>query len=331
MAYANAAAVAGILPAHKLADRYFALAVATLRVAPDPAVASYIEMLKAVHVGGIGHIADATRHAESAISLAEQVGFFRRRDESLAIRVQLELNAGHVELASPWLERLDSSARRRGDVHMRCWAALLSAQRAILAGDMTEARTAIASVAPDLDKVGRPERIWAAGLEAYTAYRSHEIQLALEAADRAARLIALGPPAHVYCFDAYARVAEVRLALWEARSPLRSASDLARDARDACRVLLRSSRLFPIAGPAALLHEGSRRWIKGQRHRARRLWLRGRAAARQMMLPYYEARLDLALANTLSKEIERTALADAGAKLLSDWKIVDGRDAQPAE
>jgi hypothetical protein len=50
-----------------------------------------------------------------------------------------------------------------------------------------------------------------------------------------------------------------------------------------------------------------------------------------MMLPYYEARLDLALANTLSKEIERTALADAGAKLLSDWKIVDGRDAQPAE
>jgi hypothetical protein len=324
MAYANAAAVAGIVPAHRLADKYFTLALATSKATPDPAVASYIEMLAAVHLAGIGRTAESAQRAENAIALAEGAGFFRRRDESLAVRGQLELTAGRLSRASPWLEMLDTSASRRGDEHMKCWAALLRAQRAILAGNMAEATTAIESVAPSLAAVGRPEKIWAAGLEAYTAYRRGDVSVALEAADRAAALIALGPPAHVYCFDAYARVAEVRLGLWNTQCPVHPPSKLARDARDACRVLLRAARIFPLVVPAAMLHEGSRRWALGRRRAAKRLWLRGRAAARTMVLPYYEARLDLALATTLSDDHEQSALAEAGIGRLAEWQVVDG-------
>jgi eukaryotic-like serine/threonine-protein kinase len=324
MAYANAAAVAGILPAHRLAERYFALALATLKETPDPAVASYIEMLAAVHLAGVGRTAESAQRAENAIALAERAGFFRRRDESLAVRGQLELTAGRLSRASPWLEMLDESASRRGDVHMKCWAALLRAQRAILAGDTSEAASAIESVAPTLGEIGRPEKIWAAGLEAYTAYRRGDEHVALDAADRAAALIAQGPPAHVYCFDAYARVAEVRIGLWNARSPVRPAERLARDARDACRVLLRAARIFPLAVPAAMLHEGSRRWAEGDRRRAKNLFLQGRAAARDMALPYYEGRLDLALASTLAKDSERSDLAEAGMGRLAEWRVADG-------
>ena len=331
MAYANAAAVAGILPAHGLAERYFELALSTSAVTPDPAVASYIEMLQAVHWGGIGRVEKSARHAETAIALAESVGFCRRKEESLAVRGQLELSAGRLDRASPWLDMLTASSKRRGDAHMQCWAALLSAQHSILAGDIGQATASIEEAAQCLDKVGRPEKIWKAGLETYTAFRNRDFVAAVEAADRAAELIAMGPPAHVYCFDAYARVAEVRVALWEARCPVRPANELARAARAACRVVLRAARIFPLAVPAAMLHEGSRRWIAGERRRARQLWVRGRAAAESMSLPYYEARLDLALATASPREGERSALLKTARKILADWNIVDGRDAQLAD
>ena len=59
--------------------------------------------------------------------------------------------------------------------------------------------------------------------------------------------------------------------------------------------------------------------------------MRGRAAAESMSLPYYEARLDLALATASPREGERSALLKAARKILADWNIVDGRDAQLAE
>jgi hypothetical protein len=273
----------------------------------------------------------SARHAETAIALAESVGFFRRKDESLAVRGQLELSAGRLSRSSPWLDMLSVSSKRRGDVHMQCWASLLLAQRSILAGDIVEASAAIETAAQFLDRVGRPEKIWKTGLEAYTAFRNRDFASAADAADHAASLIAMGPPAHVYCFDAYARVAEVRVALWAARCPVRSVERLERDARDACRVVLRSSRIFPLALPAAMLHEGSRRWTARDRRRATQLWARGLAAAQRMSLPYYEARLELALANASPQGGERSARRLAAMKTLTDWSIFDGRDFQLAE
>ena len=213
MAYANAGAVATILPARGLARRYFQLTAATLERAPDPAAHSYLLMLLAIHDMTHGRRRAAAEHADKAIAMADDTGFLRRRDECLAVRAAVEIVAGRHVDARSWLSTLESSASRRGDVHMLSWALLQKTQCLVLRGAFSEAHATLERVDQMLPTLPRPEQAWGRTLTAYVAYRLANLPEAEESAREAAALVAKGPPVHSYCIDSYARLAELGVAL----------------------------------------------------------------------------------------------------------------------
>src|SRR5206468_1928297 len=115
--------------------------------------------------------------------------------------------------------------------------------------------------------------------------RKGEQALALQAADKAARLIAGGSPMGYWTRNAYAGVAEVYLTLWEAGD-----REYARPARQACAALRKYARVFPIAEPPAGLHQGLAEWLDGRPSRARLAWQKSLAAAERLAMPLDQGR-----------------------------------------
>jgi hypothetical protein len=326
-AYGNAGAMASIVPARKLSRAYFDRALATLEKAPDAAVESYIRMMLAVQHLGLGDRVNATIQAEQGLALADEIGFFRRAEECLAIRAAIEIVAGHHLRAQPWLYRLEASAARRGDQHMLCWALLEQTQCLILSDDLPDTEETLARAGALLPGLGHPENIWALSLRSYLAWRRGDLQGAAASADLAAQRVAVCPPVHTYCIDAHVRLAEVRIELLRAGGTRTQSRASLAAARRAGAVLARVARLFAIARPMARLQLARFSWGLGRRGRAIAGWRRGLQEARAMALPLPEAQLSVALAEVLpDASPERQQLLERARLLFHELAIVSGLD-----
>jgi serine/threonine protein kinase/tetratricopeptide (TPR) repeat protein len=321
VAYANTGAVCMLLPARGLAQRYFQMAAATLERASDPAARSYLLMLLAIHDMTQGRGRSAAEHADRAIAVADDAGFLRRRDECLAVRAAVEIVAGRHVAARPWLLTLESSASRRGDVHMLSWALLQNTQCMILRGALGEARAAVARVDHMLDSLPRPDRAWGRAAGAYVAYRLGDLPRAEQCAREATALVSQGPPVHSYCIDSYARLAELGVAWWADHRASADEEPYARRARAACAVLEKAARLYPVARPSALLHRGKLCCLSGERAKALRLWRKGLGIAQKLDLRYDEARLSRVITDSLAPGALRVELGQSAERLLAELEI----------
>ena len=321
IAYVNTGAVCTLLPSRGLARRYFQLAAATLEGVPDPVARSYLLMLLAIHDMTHGRCRAAAENADHAIAVAEEAGFLQRRDECLAVRAAVEIVSGRHVRARPWLLTLESSASRRGDVHMLSWALLQKTQCLVLRGAFGEARVLVERVDQMLSSLPRPDQAWGCTVAAYVAYRLGDLPGAEHRAREATALVAKGPPVHSYCIDSYARLAELSVTSWAEHCGSPDEKAFADRARAACAVLDKAARLYPVARPAALLHRGMLRHLAGDNAQAIRLWRKGLTIAGKLDLRYDEARLSRALAASLPAAAERTELAHNAERLFAELEI----------
>jgi serine/threonine protein kinase/tetratricopeptide (TPR) repeat protein len=321
MAYASAAATATMIPIRKLAQTYFDLAFTTLRQAPDPVVESHLEMLVGLSHYFMGERGEAIRHTEAAMELARAAGFSRRHDEAASIRIGVDLTPGRHEPAMPLIAEMEASASRRGDTHMRSWTLLLRAQCCILQGAFNPAREFLAEVEALLPSLGQPETISTFAHLAYVFWRQGDLTQARTYLAKATSEVSQGPPVHAACTSAYARLAEMQVAMARSAPPSGRRSSLRAAAR-ACKLLLRAARTFPNLDPLTALHEGGRLWLTGQRKHARLAWRRGLERARALGDHYAGARLALVLGESLDAGTsERGQLETYARSSLQELKI----------
>ncbi len=306
-AYSNAfAALSLVPPMRRLAPQYLRRAEETLARVSDPAVESYLELIRAVVLSGSGAWAEADRRLQRVVEIALTLGYRRRWEEATGVRAFNQMLTGAVEEALATAESVGASAAR-GDTQTQCWSRLERAQARLALGRLDEALVDAREAAGTAAALGRDERIWAQGTLALVAFRRNDLGTARVAAERALAEIAAGPPVMSACVDAYAAVAEVLLALWAANPADRAIS---RAAARACRALIAFARVFPFARPRAELRLGDLRRLRGRPRGARACWSRARSLAATLGMKADEGLAVLRLAE------DDPALHDHGVALL---------------
>ena len=120
---------------------------------------------------------------------------------------------------------------------------------------------------------------------------------ALQAAERAAALLARSGNASAYLLEAHAGVVACYLTLWErARRHPAAVVVLRRRTRQAVRGLAGFSRIFSVGGPRTQFYAGQIAALEGHPARARRVWQAGHAQAQALAMVYEQAQLAAALA-----------------------------------
>jgi eukaryotic-like serine/threonine-protein kinase len=305
-AYTNAHAVAGVLPAPSLATRYFHLASAVKAEASHAVSDSYFHLLTGVYFTGQARFVEATLALDEAISLCRSTGYTSRAVEAVGALSIATFIQGQFDLAKQ--HALTQAELVKDNAHKHCWALLSAAQVELARGNLASTAAALENVEAKMAQVGRPERVWKLGLEAYLLALENNV----DAADRVS-LLGLRETEQSatlthYTIDAIARIAEVRL--WIAR---RRGSESKSQLQRSLKALGALQRVFPIAGPRVNLVAGIKEYTLGNLERARAMIGRSADSARQLGMPYDEFRAQLALV-TITGESSVTRDCQAWAK-----------------
>ncbi len=156
------------------------------------------------------------------------------------------------------------------------------------------------------------------GTLAVLCLRQGQSQLARQAAETTARLLAKTSFPFYSLIDGYTAVADVYLALWEedlfpasTTSQTQANSPMGALARPACRALHRFARIYPIGQPHAWLCQGLYDWLDGQPAQARNAWRKSLAHAERLAMPYDEGQAHYELGRHASGDERKPHLTRA--------------------
>jgi hypothetical protein len=92
-------------------------------------------------------------------------------------------------------------------------------------------------------------------------------------------------PTNYSAFSGYAGPACVYLSLWESGNQLH---DIRKLTWNACKLLRKYARVFPIGEPRAWLYEGWHHWLSGKHSKAQKAWKNSLASAKNLGMRYDE-------------------------------------------
>jgi len=295
-AYANAHAVASLLPAHGLAEAYHARARETLAKRSNPNVDTYMALLAAFRWAGLGEWSKVEAELVRSYAIADQIGFRRRAEEVAGIRGSARFLAGDFAGALDDAN-LQFHSALRGDEQTQCWGRLGRAQVFLIADRLDEADTEIKHAVELAARLGHPEQIWADALEARLWLDREDIARSAQAAERALKKMRSRPMVPVYVAAPYAVLVEVTLKLWELSHGTPDEAARKREADQAFTCLKRdSARVYRVAGPSRWLLEGRKAWRLGKAKKAARCWSQSLQLATELAMPYDQARAHAAMA-----------------------------------
>jgi tetratricopeptide (TPR) repeat protein len=281
-AYANTFAALSLAPALRgVAATYLARAERALGDAPDPAVESYLALLRGVELAGQGRWEDAEPCIRRSITIAEKLGYRRRWEEGMAILAYNHGLRGAFDRAIQEAEAVGRSAMR-GDPQTRCWSLLVHAQAKLGLGSADDACQALSTAEELAATLGRDEQVWVGGLLAAAELERGDSERAERTAGRTLEAIGNGLPMVSASGEAYAAVADVCVELCRRDKDARTAR--IRQATLACRALERVARAFPFMEPRALLCRGDLAQLLGRERHARSAWTQSIVAARRCQL-----------------------------------------------
>lgn len=315
IAYANARAVAGVMPSRSLATVYERLAHTNMQAAPDPVAETYFLTLQGVHSTGLCAWSDARDSIERGLEIAQRLDYARRVRELSGLASTLAFFMGDYREAKRSAEVLRALAVKT-DAHTHCWGLLCRAQASLCQGAVEEAQSDVDQARAIADDLWKPERIWARGLEASLAAHSGAWGRADEASRLALEEIAQVPTATHHTVDAYARIAETRIALCAREAPARGSRRLASAALGSIRQL---AKVFPLAEPRYYLLYGYLAEANRKPDRAVAHYEASLRRSLELGMPYDEARARLALADHIEtgghRQRARELLLDQRAEL----------------
>jgi serine/threonine protein kinase/tetratricopeptide (TPR) repeat protein len=291
-AYANAHAVAGIVPARGLSRTYRDRARDAIQRVHDPASKTYFLLLAGGYHVGCAQFAEAQSAYEEGIPIAKGIGFRRRWEELTGAFGSMQFIQGRFDESMENATAQYESALR-GDSQTQCWGLMGRAQVFLVWEQAEHALRATIRAEAFLGALGRPERIWVFGIQALAALHCQDRELAAASATKAAAEILAAPPVAWFCIEAHAAVAEVMLSLMSleahGRRPHRGRVG------ELVRSLVTLSRIWPVAASRHWLHAGWLHAIDGRSREARRAFINSLDDARRSGMRYEAARAQRAL------------------------------------
>jgi tetratricopeptide (TPR) repeat protein len=280
LAYGNAQATAGLIPWHGLARTYERAARSVSQVISDDIARTWVLLMNAVYHVGLAHWDESRQQASEAREIARRLQFHRRWEEATGVMATIAFLSGHSEDALTLYEEQTRSALR-GDGQTRIWAAAGKAQALTRLGRIAEARASADEAVGLLAGQGRPEQIFARGVQALASWTGGDRERALSQGREALQIIRAGKPISFYCVNAYASVAQVFVEAF-------AGGDAAArpDAEAACRELAASARIFPVSAPARELWSGRLDAARGRADRAARAYERCVTVATELAMEH---------------------------------------------
>jgi eukaryotic-like serine/threonine-protein kinase len=324
--YANAAVMSGVLPAPSLAERYFRLGAALPDQQMGPNARSWLLFMEGAYCTWRGHRARAIAALDQALEICVSLKFYRRVDELRCARAAVDIFAGSHEAATPFLDAAEADATRRGDRRILVTVLLQRLECLVLRREPAPAAEILPRAYKLADAYGRTGYIWLFGVEAPLAFCQGDRVRAGDLVDKAVAIVAEGRPIHNYCINAYVRLAETAIALLRTARSADERQRWMRTAERACRTIETAARVFPIARPGAALCRG---WLEVVRDRVAEgleHWLRALPVARELSLPYYEARLHDAIARAASPGARAAEKHGTRAQAMADELRVSAID-----
>jgi serine/threonine protein kinase len=291
-AYANAHAVAGIVPARGLSCTYRDRARDAVQRVQDPASRTYFLLLAGGYHAGCAEFAEAQNAYEEGIPIAKGIGFRRRWEELTGAFGSMQFIQGRFDESMQNATAQYESALR-GDSQTQCWGLMGRAQVFLVWDQAEHALRETTRAEAFLGALGRPERIWVFGIQALAALHCQDRELAAASAGKAAAEIVAAPPVAWFCIEAYAAVAEVMLSLMSLEANRRR-PDRPRVA-ELVRSLVTLSRIWPVAASRRWLHAGWLHAIDGRPREARRAFAKSLEDATRCGMRYEAARAQQAL------------------------------------
>jgi len=260
----------------------------TLAQAPDPAVESYLLLLKGLDLANQGRWADGEPVIQAAVGIAERLGYRRRWEEAVSI---LAYNHGMRGLTEQALAEAESVYRSslRGDPQTRCWSLIERARAKLELDRIDDACRDLDAAAALAEGLGRDERWWVAGVQTLAELASGDVERAVVLANRTLVVIGRQVPLVSAAGAGYAALAEACLQLLERAAPSARAERLAA-ARAACQALRRVSAIFPLMGAQADFAEAELARLCEKKARARTGFERAAASAERDALTPLAAR-----------------------------------------
>jgi hypothetical protein len=292
-AYANAHAVAGVLPVRGLVEVYRTRALANMARAPDAAAETYFLMLSGVYLTGTAQWEKAGEVLARGYRLAQRLNFGRRTRELTGAIGILHFFRGEFRAARTQADALHEVAFQK-DTHTQCWALLSRAQVLLAEGKAALALADAEAAYPLVLSLGRPERVWCLSVRCAAQARLGHMGDADRASREALDAIRETPAAMHYTVDAHALCAEARLTVDAARGGIRSPADR-RSTSEALRALARIARVFPVAEARRDLLAGLSFALAGDSKRAQRAYRASLDTALRLAMPYDAARARIAL------------------------------------
>jgi hypothetical protein len=297
--YASVGVIIGFIPLHSLAESYCRRALDMVRRFDNLAARAWVSLLTGIYHAGVGHWDLAQSLLQQVIDIAERMGDRTRWADGVSNLAMIPYFQGHLNRSAKLFDDLATAAFHRKDAHNEAWALRGQAYCLLPQGKLNQAKASLTTLQVLLSDnphvVDEALNIDLHGLLAVVHLRSGEPELANQAAEEAARLIAKTSPTSYLSLPGYAGVAETYLILWEtqlenptAKNLKSKIKNLKSKARRACKALRSYARVFPIGQPRAYLWQGLFEWLSGRPHLAKELWLKSLAAARQLGLPYAE-------------------------------------------
>ncbi len=295
-AYTNGFAVAGIIPARRLADFYYQRASEVSQRFPDPLVESYLRMLSGIYAVGMGAWDDARRELERGRELTHALGYRRGWEEITYVDSVRDYLRGEFEPSLAKASALLGSAVR-GDAQVQCWALIQQAQIHLVQARVSDALADLERAREHVsDKPeSRVEYLWFHATSGRARLRAGDEAGALQAARRALARMRKSPPIYFAWMQAFPAVAEIFLELWAGAGAGPAADRLGGEARAVCRAMRAQARIFPAAVPQARYWKGRLLARQGKTAAAEACWEAALKEARRLRMQYDEAAALLAL------------------------------------
>lgn len=295
----------GFVPLDFLAEFYHRQAVETTQNINQLSTLSWVTFMRGLQCLGVGRWAETEASFSHAIESYQRLGDRYRWGQAQALLGKLAHYQGQFTRGAALAAEIYQVARQKSDLFSQMVGLYQQGENKLRLGQTEEAITFLEAALPVYDK--EPHRLTQPiiyGLLAVARLRQNEPELALQAAEKAAQLLAQSVIDIAATFQAYAGVAEVYLTLWETNSHLPFAIhdvqwgdkkitnrpfkmvNLKLGAELNLKAFWKFARVYPISRPQAWLWQGLYDWLAGNPGRAHRAWRKALAEAERLVMPY---------------------------------------------
>jgi tetratricopeptide (TPR) repeat protein len=285
--YAAATLVAGLVPAHGIAQKYDKITRAVVKELGEFDGAGYALSVISLYNAGVGNFSQALQDTEDAVQSALFFNNRARMAEPFITRAQVLQRLGRYSESYEFFEKTYQVGVENENVQYQVWGRNGKAGIILYQGFPGHIEIAIElleeSLTQSVDVNDLTEKIRGYGLLSVARMRQSKFELAEEAAEKGLKIIEkTSPPAHD-TFEGYTGVTETFLNLLEAHPKDR---ELRKKVKKALNGLKKFCSLFPIGEPRYFCYLGWYEWVSGNRRRAEFFWQKSLHAAKKIGMSY---------------------------------------------